>query len=122
MPFTPPGTSASSLWRAAVHRIQVITPAAVAMLVLTTAAASARVVGVATVEAVPAEPHDAGPDGDQKVVRQSVLGLSANGGRRPGGNKAGDTGRHVDDEAAGEVGSTFLGEVTAAPEHEASTP
>ena len=80
----------------------------------------ARVVRVATVEAVPAEPQDAGTDrGDEKVVGYEVLSVSRQPGTEdPGRNEARDPGRHVDDEAAGEVESTFLGEVAAAPQHE----
>ena len=102
--------------------IQVSTPVAVAMLVLTTAAAmlGAGVVGVTTVEAVPAEPQDAGPDRrHDQVVGQGVLSISQQpGSEDPGGHEARHAGRHVDDVAAGEVEGTFLGEVAAAPEHE----
>ena len=80
----------------------------------------AGVVRVTTVEPVPAEPQDAGPDrGHHQVVGYDVFSVTRQPGPEdPGGDEARDTGRHVDDEAAGEVERTFLGEVAAAPEHE----
>ncbi len=79
-----------------------------------------RVVRVPTVEAVPAEPQDSGTDGrHDQVVRYGVLSISKQSRpENPGRYEAGHSGRHVDDEATGEVERALLGEVAAAPEQE----
>ncbi len=78
------------------------------------------VVRVTTVEAVPAEPQDAGTDRrHDQVVGHGVLSISQQpGSEDPGGDEARHTGRHVDDEPTGEVERALLGEVAAAPEQE----
>ena len=123
MPFTAPRkVGFFSLETQASQATQVSRPAAVARLVLTTApaASGSGVVRVTTVEAVPAEPQDAGADRrHDQVVGQEVLSVSEEPGPEdPGGHETGDTGRHVDDVPAREVERTLLGEVAAAPQQE----
>ena len=78
-------------------------------------------VGVATVEAVPAEPHDAAPYGYQgQAVRQGLLPVSLDARTdHGGGDKTADAGGQVDYVASREVGGTLLGPITAAPEEHA---
>ena len=78
------------------------------------------VVRVTTVEAVPAQPQDAGADRrHDQVVGQGMLSISQEpGSEDPGRHEPGHAGRHVDDVATGEVERSLLGEVAAAPEHE----
>ncbi len=123
MPFTPPRkVGFFSLVNQASRTIHTMTPVAVARLVLTTAAAALRsgVVRVSAVEAVPAEPQDAGTDrGHDQVVGQGMLPISQEPrAEHPGRHEAGDTRRHVDHEATREVQRTLLREVAAAPQQE----
>ena len=103
-------------------RIQTIMATAVARLVLTHGGGRvrAREVRVTTVEAVPAEPQDAGADRDEhQVVRHRLLPvpLEARADDR-GGHEAGDAGGEVDDVTAGEVERALARPVAAAPEEE----
>ncbi len=80
----------------------------------------ADVVGIAAVEAVPAEPEQAGADSDHgQVVRRVDLAVARKPRPdHPGGDKARDAGGEVDDVAAGEVDRALLREPAAAPEQE----
>ena len=123
MPFTAPRkVGFFSFESQASMATQVSRPAAVARLVLTTAAAASGpgVVRVTTVEAVPAQPQDAGADRrHDQVVGKEVLSVPQQPGPEdPGGHEAGHTGRHVDDVPTGEVERSLLGEVATAPEQE----
>ena len=102
------------------QRSHVITPTAVATLVLSTAEAAlgTGVEGVATVEAVPAEPDDARADGDHhQVARERVLAVLP--AARPEDRRADegrDARREVDDVATGVVDGALLREEPATPE------
>ena len=77
-------------------------------------------VGVAAVEAVPAQPQDAGADQrhQQAIGREVVaIGLKPRADH-PGGDEAGGSRGKMDDIAAGEVRHAHLGEPAAAPQAE----
>ncbi len=78
------------------------------------------VVGVPTVEAVPAQPQDAGSDSrHDKVVGYGVCSVPQQpGSEDPGSHEARDAGRHVDDVATREVERALLRQVAATPQHE----
>ena len=80
----------------------------------------AGVVRVAAVEAVPAEPEQAGADGDHRqVVRRVDLAVARETRPdHPGGDEARDARREMDDVAAAEVDRAVLGEPAAAPDQE----
>ncbi len=77
-------------------------------------------VPVTAVEAVPAQPEQAGPDGDHRqVVRRVDLAVALQARPdHPCRDEAGDSGGEVDHVAAGEVNRAVLGEVAAAPDQE----
>jgi hypothetical protein len=80
----------------------------------------AGVVGIAAVEAVPAEPEQAGADGDHRQVvgRVDLAVTRQTRPDHPGRDEARDPGREMDDIAAAEVDRTLLGEPAAAPDQE----
>ena len=80
----------------------------------------ARVVRVATVEAVPAEPEEPGADRNHEQVVRSVDLAVARETRTDhrGRNEAGDAGGEMDHVAAGEVDRALVRPVAAAPDQE----
>ena len=80
----------------------------------------ADVVRVAAVEAVPAEPEQAGADGDHRqVVRRVDLAVPCEArADHPRGDEAGDACGEMDDVAAREVEHAVVAEVAAAPDQE----
>ena len=78
------------------------------------------IVRITTIEAVPAEPEDAGADEhEEDVVRAEVCPIAGEAGSDPvGGDEAGGTGRHVDDVAAGVVENAHLVEEATPPDAE----
>ena len=79
---------------------------------------SAREVRVTTVEPVPAEPHDAGADGDQReAMWQEPLAVACQAwADDPGRDKSTGTSCEVDDVATGVVDCALVRPVTAAPQ------
>ncbi len=121
MPLTAPrNVGFLVLLRNMSHTTQVSKATAVATLVLITAVGRvpAGEVGVTAVEAVPAQPQDAGADGDHgEAVRHEPGAVPGQpGADHPGGHEARRPGGQVDDVAAGVVEGALVGPVAAAPQ------
>ncbi len=81
---------------------------------------AAGFVPVTTVEAVPTQPEEPGPDRDHRqVVRCVDLAVTLQARTdHPCRDESGDAGRQMDDVTTGEVDRALLGEVATAPDQE----